>query len=64
MSNFNINPILYCIKDRIEPVKYEGTLSDVGNELGLIIGKYAKTEQERDDLIRGLIHGMENSKNI
>ena len=39
---------------------YEGDLSDIGNEIGLVIGKHISKDlgYDADDFIRGLKHGI------
>lgn len=33
-------------------------ISDVGNEIGIAIGKYIKTEEDKRDFIDGIEHGI------
>ena len=33
-------------------------ISDVGNEIGIAIGKYIKTKEDKRDLIDGIEHGI------
>ena len=35
-----------------------GDISDVGNEIGVAIGEYLSTEEELNDFISGLKHGI------
>ena len=35
-----------------------GDISDVGNEIGVTIGEYLSTEEELNDFITGLKHGI------
>jgi len=35
-----------------------GDISDVGNEIGVTIGEYLSTEEELNDFISGLKHGI------
>ena len=35
-----------------------GDISDVGNEIGFLIGEYLSTEEELNDFIHGLKHGI------
>jgi hypothetical protein len=37
---------------------YEGDLSDVGNEIGIVIAKYFDEENTIEDFIMGLKHGV------
>ncbi len=41
-----------------EAVEITGDLSDIGNEIGLIIGKYLNEENTVEDFISGLRHGI------
>jgi hypothetical protein len=35
-----------------------GDLSDIGNEIGMILGQYTSRENTAEDFIRGLRHGI------
>lgn len=40
---------------------YDGDLSDIGNEIGIIVGKYInekKSGYEKDTFMNGLKHGI------
>jgi hypothetical protein len=55
----NFQHILKQIKEHMENVTYEnGDLSDVGNEIGIVLGNYVKTEQDFKDLVNGMRHGI------
>ena len=41
-----------------EAVDITGDLSDIGNEIGLIVGKYIDKDNTAEDFIRGLRHGI------
>lgn len=57
MSNFQ--HIIKQIKEHMEKVSYEnGDLSDVGNEIGIVLGNYIENEKEFKDLITGIRHGI------
>ena len=57
MSNFQ--HIIKQIKEHMEKVSYEnGDLSDVGNEIGIVLGNYIENEQEFKELITGIRHGI------
>lgn len=57
MSNFT--HILNQIKEHVEKVPYDnGDLSDIGNELGIVLGRYIETEEEFKDFVTGLRHGI------
>ena len=43
----------------MEKVSYDnGDLSDVGNEIGIVLGNYIEKEQDFKDLVHGLRHGI------
>ena len=53
--------ILMDISDNLKEVKYDnGDLSDIGNEIGIIIAKYIEDKPgfEMIDFIAGLKHGI------
>lgn len=55
----NFQHILKQIKEHMEKVSYDsGDLSDVGNEIGIVLGNYIETEQDFKDLVYGLRHGI------
>jgi len=57
MSNFQ--HIIKQIKEHMEKVSYEnGDLSDVGNEIGIVLGNYVESEQDFKDLVQGIRHGI------
>jgi len=57
MSNFQ--HILKQISESLSKVPYDnGDLSDVGNEVGIVLGNYITTEQEFKDFVTGLRHGI------
>lgn len=57
MSNFQ--HIIKQIKEHMEKVSYKnGDLSDVGNEIGIVLGNYIENEQEFKDLVQGIRHGI------
>jgi hypothetical protein len=33
-------------------------ISDVGNEIGISIGKYIKNEEDKRDFVEGIYHGI------
>jgi len=35
-----------------------GDISDIGNEIGIAIGEYLSTDEELNDFISGLKHGV------
>lgn len=50
------------ISERLSSLPYDnGDVSDIGNEIGIIIGKYISQESfgwEKEDFISGLNHGI------
>ena len=57
MDNFTY--ILNRIKTQLDNVKYDnGDISDIGNEIGVAIGEHLSTEEELNDFISGLKHGI------
>ena len=57
MSEFT--HILNQLCEHLESVRYEdGDLSDVGNEIGIVLGRYIDKEQDLKDFIQGIRHGI------
>ena len=57
MDNFAY--VAYCVKTQMENINYaNGDISDIGNEIGIAIGQYLSTEEELNDFIHGLKHGI------
>lgn len=57
----DLKPIFEDLSQTLKQVKIEkGDLSDVGNEIGIILGKYISEEMgfEKQDLIAGIKHGI------
>jgi hypothetical protein len=55
----NFTHILNRIKTQLDNVNYDnGDVSDVGNEIGIVLGNVITTESEFQDFITGLKHGM------
>jgi hypothetical protein len=53
--------VIEDLKEQLSKITYNGgDLSDVGNEIGLVIGKHLKEESgyEKEDFISGLNHGL------
>jgi hypothetical protein len=43
----------------LDNVNYDnGDVSDVGNEIGIVLGEFITTESELQDFITGIRHGM------
>jgi len=46
---------------QLEEVKYKGDISDIGNEIGFVIGKFFSKSidgWEKEDFMAGLFHGI------
>ena len=57
MDNFAY--VVYCILNQLKNIEYtHGDVSDIGNEIGMAIGQYLSTEEELNDFITGLKHGI------
>jgi hypothetical protein len=55
----NFQHILKQISESLSKVSYDnGDLSDVGNEIGIVLGRYIDKEQDLKDFIQGLRHGI------
>jgi len=55
----NFTHILNRIKTQLDNVNYDnGDVSDVGNEIGIVLGDVITTESELKDFIHGIRHGM------
>jgi hypothetical protein len=46
------------IKAQLDKANYAGDLSDVGNEIGIVIAKFFDEENTVNDFISGLKHGI------
>jgi len=56
MEKFNIARTE--IRDRLDKIDYRGDLSDIGNEIGIVIARYFDEENTIEDFIDGLKHGV------
>ena len=54
----NFNELKKKIIEQLDNARYEGDLSDVGNEIGIVIAEYFDEENTVDDFIHGLKHGI------
>ena len=55
----NFKHILNRIKTQLEDVNYDnGDMSDIGNEIGIVLGEFITTESELKDFIHGVRHGI------
>jgi len=60
---FNANDLNFIangLKERVNRMEYEGDLSDLGNEIGVVVGYRYKdmTQDEINDFINGFKHGV------
>lgn len=56
MEKFNIARVE--IIQQLDKINYHGDLSDLGNEIGIVIAKYLDEETTVEDFIHGLKHGI------
>jgi len=55
----NFKHILNRIKTQLDNVNYDkGDMSDIGNEIGVVLGEFITTESELQDFIHGIRHGI------
>ena len=54
----NFNKIKEEIKLQLDSADYVGDLSDLGNEIGIVIAKYLTVDDTFGDFICGLKHGI------
>jgi hypothetical protein len=54
----NFDKINNEIISQLKSINYSGDLSDIGNEIGIIIAKYFNEDNTVDDFIHGLKHGI------
>jgi len=52
------NELKKKIIEQLDNARYEGDLSDVGNEIGIVIAEYFDEENTVEDFIHGLKHGI------
>jgi len=56
-----IKKISFEISNQLYQINYKGDLSDLGNEIGVVLGKYIKKKKigyQLDSFIDGLKHGI------
>lgn len=54
----NFNKIKQEIKEALDNTNYDGDISDVGNEIGIVIAKYFDKNNTVEDFVSGLKHGI------
>jgi hypothetical protein len=64
MVKETLKNILIDLEKRVNEINYDGDLSDVGNEIGIILGEQlVKTDDDLHDVISGLKHGISLGNN-
>ena len=59
MKTFNFYRTIFEIEEQLNKIVYEsGDLSDIGNEIGIVIAKHFDEENTVEDFINGLKHGI------
>jgi len=60
MNEIKFNLMRQQIIESLNNINYRGDLSDLGNEIGIVIGKYICTDlgYDLDGFINGLKHGI------
>lgn len=59
MKEFNFSEVLKELSNRLSRIPYNnGDISDLGNEIGFVLGKYKITDSDIEDFISGLNHGI------
>jgi len=59
IHDIDFGEVMLALSIRVSSVGYNsGDLSDVGNEIGIVLGKYIKNEDQLQDFITGLKHGI------
>lgn len=60
LTKLDLSAIAMSLKKVANKLHYEGDLSDLGNEIGVVIGKHYDNlnKEEIGDLISGLKHGI------
>ncbi len=55
-----LNYIANTLKETVNRLKYEGDMSDLGNEIGYVVGNTYEnmTDEDINDFISGFIHGV------
>jgi hypothetical protein len=54
----NFNKITQELSERLSAIPYQGDLSDIGNEIGIVVAKYFDTENTKEDFFFGIEHGI------
>jgi hypothetical protein len=57
MTEFKL--IMNRLTQSLGDIPYDnGDVSDIGNEIGIVLGEFITTESELQDFITGIRHGM------
>jgi hypothetical protein len=62
MKDKEFKKILKGLIDGLNEVKYSGDISDIGNEVGFLLGKQLQDPEEFKLFTRGLMHGIDLTK--
>ena len=54
----NFNKVKTGLIYQLGEVSYDGDLSDIGNEIGIVIAKYFDKDNTIEDFIMGVRHGV------
>ncbi len=54
----NFKQVTKEIADTLLTLHYEGDLSDIGNEIGVVIAKYFDAKNTKENFLIGLKHGI------
>ncbi len=59
MKDKNIfNDAKEALINKLKDIKYEGDLSDIGNEIGICIYDFFSETNKKEDFINGINHGF------
>jgi len=56
MERFNI--VRVEIREQLDKINYRGDISDIGNEIGIVIARFFDEDNTIDDFISGVRHGV------
>lgn len=59
IEDIDFKEVLFEVSERLTKVENNVIdISDVGNEIGIAIGKYIKNEEDKRDFVDGIYHGI------
>jgi hypothetical protein len=59
MEHTKFKQVIEDIKKQLDSIKYDGDLSDIGNEIGIAIGPHIEKDgYEETDFVHGVRHGI------